>query len=453
MVLDSDGHLVWMPSQSEFRHARDFQVQNLRGENYITFLSGKGAGGYGDAYTMLDSSYKVHKLVKPVGNFTGRLSGFRLTHAGTALITISQVLIYEPIDANVPKFETIFQEIDLDYGELLFEWRASRHNIAPSSDPIPIQNVDKDVEGNFLVSTERSIICLSGIEGHVLWRLGGDGNEFQALSKGATSLSPGHHATWHNSTTLLITNGHSDGSRDLSQKRYSPIMLVKLDVLKRTATVIKDFRFPHQSSTSTETIQFLNTTILTHKEETSIVMEYADKELLCEMHLAAARLPSSWTPSYRVAKHKWSGHPDTLPQVAVRPLENAVYVSWNGATDIDSWIFQSGPEQNGNVFIDHIRVRKTGFETRIELPRRTENYIRLVALDRNGKLASISAAVSKHVKIGGNFIDTKFEPRIWVALAVVAILAACLGRDAYRPIIRRAKPRHSSLVKHVDRSL
>lgn len=53
MIFNNDGHLVWMPSQSEFHNARDFQVHSLKGQRYITFLAGKGAAGNGDAYTMV----------------------------------------------------------------------------------------------------------------------------------------------------------------------------------------------------------------------------------------------------------------------------------------------------------------------------------------------------------------------------------------------------------------
>jgi hypothetical protein len=62
MVFNNDGHLVWMPLQSEFYNARDFQVHSLKGENYITFLAGAGAIGNGDAYTMVSQHLPPNQI-------------------------------------------------------------------------------------------------------------------------------------------------------------------------------------------------------------------------------------------------------------------------------------------------------------------------------------------------------------------------------------------------------
>jgi hypothetical protein len=301
--------------------------------------------------------------------------------------------------------DTIFQEVNLDDYGLLFEWRASQHRIAShgtNRSPLPIQSVDKDDQGNYLISTGNAVVCLSGENGQVLWQLGGDGNEFQDASDAATSLSHGHRASWHSHATLLITNDYSSDARDTSQETGSAAKLIRLDIPKRTATVAQSVHLPHGLPSSLDTFQFLNTTVLAHAKTNPTVIEFSDHEILCETHLAAARLPSSLTPSYRVSKHAWSGYPDTQPQIAVCPEENAIYVSWNGATDVDSWVLQSGPSKDGNTFIDHLRVPKEGFETKIDLPRRTEEYIRVIALDRSWKLASMSAAVSRKVGHAGS---------------------------------------------------
>lgn len=69
--------------------------------------------------------------------------------------------------------------------------------------------------------------------------------------------------------------------------------------------------------------------------------------------------------SYRGYRFAWTGRPKSQPSVAAcqENGKTAVYVSWNGATDVQSWKVLAGSEK------DKLRVVKTavrnGFETRI----------------------------------------------------------------------------------------
>lgn len=330
------------------------------------------------------------------------MSGLRLTSDGTALIIIHHASTH--LNKKSKDIDTVFQEIDLDSGKLLFEWRASDfiHGSGQPSNPSPtffqLQSVDKNVDGNFLVSSGNTMLCISKENGKALWQLGGSGNEFRDESGGsATSLSNHHVASWHNNTTLLVTNNnHGDN-------RSNILVYVKLSFDKMTATVVKDVSPPVGTSSKMDTFQLLgNDHILALDTTTSKVIESSVNETFCEVDFAPSRLSSRWTTKYHVSKYEWSAHPQTSPDIAVRPDEGAIYVSWNGATDIDAWILQSGPKTEGTVFIDHLRVSKTSFETRIELPRRTEEYIRIVALDKKWKMASHSVAVSRNIPFGGS---------------------------------------------------
>lgn len=350
----------------------------------------------------LDSSYTIHKSFRAVGIVAGHLSGLHFTKAGTALVTVSQVPIDGQGHGKGDKFDTIFQEISLEYNQLLFEWRASQHymdGLTGKANSFPIQSVDKDVEGNYLISTRNTIICLSGKDGRPIWKLGGNANDFQDLSGVATSFSDSHRASWHDNTTLLITNNHPTNT---NHKALPAAMLVQLDVQNKTATLIKAFDAPKGLPSSLDTFQFLDDTILATGEHQSTAIEFSNSaETLCETRFPTARFQPSWMANYRISKHQWSGHPNTQPELEVRPEEKAVYVSWNGATEADAWVLQSGPRQDGDLFVDHLMVVKKGYETRIQLPRHTEEYLRVVALDRKRKFLSKSAAVSKHAKHAG----------------------------------------------------
>lgn len=66
--------------------------------------------------------------------------------------------------------------------------------------------------------------------------------------------------------------------------------------------------------------------------------------------------------TYRAYRYPWIGRPSTKPDVVACPSsksgKTAVYVSWNGATDVELWKVYSGSQ------VKHTAVRN-GFETTI----------------------------------------------------------------------------------------
>lgn len=95
-------------------------------------------------------------------------------------------------------WDSLFQEFDLETGELIFQWRASDHFLLEESystrpfnathgnpwDWFHINMVEKDADGNYLASSRhlRCIFYVSGETGEVLWRLGGKFNQFADLT-------------------------------------------------------------------------------------------------------------------------------------------------------------------------------------------------------------------------------------------------------------------------------
>ncbi|EXJ68896.1 uncharacterized protein A1O5_07828 [Cladophialophora psammophila CBS 110553] len=130
LIMDSRGELVW--AEDKYGQAMDFKVQCYRGQNYLTFWTESDSGTFGrGSYVMLDSSYRVYKRVTPANGLDGDLHEFQITRRGTALMTV-----YEPTPANLSAFgigaqgwiyDSVFQEVDIETGELIFEWRASQH--------------------------------------------------------------------------------------------------------------------------------------------------------------------------------------------------------------------------------------------------------------------------------------------------------------------------------------
>ena len=104
---------------------------------------------------------------------------------------------------NQAIWDCLFQEVDIETGDLLFEWRASEHVDLDSTfmgldawsnvgtrenpfDPEHLNSIEKDGLGNYLVSARNfhSILYIDGKTKKTIWRLGGKGNYFQDLSAG-----------------------------------------------------------------------------------------------------------------------------------------------------------------------------------------------------------------------------------------------------------------------------
>jgi hypothetical protein len=104
-----------------------------------------------------------------------------------------------------------------------------------------------------------------------------------------------------------------------------------------------------------------------------------------------ARLPKGGQ-NYRVLKMPWVGRPTEPPRAAIRYEHGRrfVYASWNGATEVHAWRVEAG---HGTSLAGAGSRPRTGFETRIELPRGTRN-VRVTGVDRHGHALGTSKFTS-----------------------------------------------------------
>jgi hypothetical protein len=96
------------------------------------------------------------------------------------------------------------------------------------------------------------------------------------------------------------------------------------------------------------------------------------------------------TSSYRAFRFPWIGSPSTRPALATSIQSNgtvALYVSWNGATQVAAWRATGGvrPGALGSL----ARAYRTGFETKIVLPS-APRYLAVQALNARGKVIGTS---------------------------------------------------------------
>ncbi|KAL3956103.1 hypothetical protein ACCO45_008949 [Purpureocillium lilacinum] len=439
VILDGEGNLVWTATQ--WTETNNVKVQTFNGSRYMTFWTrGKDASDDG-YYVMLDESYEVFKEIRPTGSLHGDVQDLVITSEGTAILTVyheTQAPTSKPDPSPRRIYDSIFQEIDLNSGKLLFEWHASHHFSIQESrarcgrrrgDPFDffhINAIDKDSKsGDYLVSSRfmGAIASVSGVDGHVQWQLGGEHNDFEDLSDGpAVTFSWDQRATWASSDnedakTLVVVD--DSGSK----------AIVKLDLTDMTATLAssttplpqKPSHHGHQNS-----VQILpNDNALVSWAHTPGFTEFSkDGEPLCDTHLGPVRLAG------------WGFPFEPVPRLQVRLDRAASHTARGGHAPGQAQRQRqrqpSGPAPDGDVFVDHVIVPRDGFETRIPVPVHSEEYLRVLALDQEWRFIEQSDAVSKRYggvtkPLKGDKLETRkgCNMLIWIvgglAMAMTAV--------------------------------
>lgn len=170
MTDDQMGILVWTGNYSE---PFDFKTQMFQGEPVLTFWSGEhGSFGRG-SYYVINQSYSeiAHFQVARYGDDMGDIDEFVITENDTALVPIYHGIEVDLSDlggiSNGWIHEGTFQELDIETGDLVFEWSASAHvainetydfgRLMEGSEDDPwdwfhINSIVKDQNGDYIVS-------------------------------------------------------------------------------------------------------------------------------------------------------------------------------------------------------------------------------------------------------------------------------------------------------------
>ncbi|KAI1259051.1 Arylsulfotransferase-domain-containing protein [Xylariaceae sp. FL1019] len=456
-IFDAKGELVW--ADENLGVVFNLQIQTYQGEEYLTFWSSPEGSthGYGrGTYYMLDSSYEVFRKIEPKGEgLKGDLHEFKLTDAGTILVTI-----YSPVPGSLSSLggptegwvlDCLFQEIDLETGELLFEWSAITNlevtdtiryfgygeddgtTPAKAFDFFHINSLDKDDEGNYIISGRHtsSILCITP-EGQVKWTLGGVNSDFKDLSEGhATDFMYQHHVGLHDNYTMSIfDNAVAERSGAQSSHGYSRGLLIQLDVEKMTATLLHDYHDPSNdhAADSQGSMQVMDDRIVLGYGWLPFIKEFAlDGTLLCDVEIApwiAARWGLINTYRSFKAKH-WVGRPLDPPSVYLKPSEAQLFVSWNGATEVDRWVLEGADWESlhtgGETFTALDDVKKETFETSIYIDDSMPTYIRVAAVDKDGNVLTHSATMDR--RIGNAPVHTTQNILIGVTVFIVSFIA------------------------------
>lgn len=344
---------------------------------------------------ILDNHYRTVRTVQSGGGMAGSdMHEFKPIGDGkTAVMTVYQQRQFDMSTWNIKTgmgwiMESIFQEVDVETSEELFEWRSLDH-VDPSEtftwpdhtdtsgngldthspwDYFHINSIDKNKDGDYLISSRHTcaIYKISGKDGSVMWRLHGTNPTFRNIN---FSFSQQHDARWlYENSTHTVLSLFNNGYNGFNQTHaYSSGMIVMIDHENLTATMTAEFS-PYLNNvlaSSQGSTQILsNGHVVTGWGNTAYVSEHDEYGKL----IFWALIGNGETMNYRAQKFEWEGYPTDNPAMWTysRTEEEdspmTFYVSWNGATQVKSWKFYGAWNQSDSYEL-LAEIGKRGFET------------------------------------------------------------------------------------------
>lgn len=312
-------------------------------------------------------------------------------------------------------WDSVFQEIDIETNAVLFEWHAYDHVDINTSDFPPgskgrtqasgydffhINSVEKDSLGNYLISSMhyQAVMYIDGKTHETLWQLGGKQNSFTDLSDGqATKFGYQHDARWdedHGGITLFDNGARYDIEPDVDASRG---VHIELDFKSMTAKIKQSYINPRKiisgSQGSMQTLPSGNV-LLGYGFNAAWTEFSAEGEVLCDVHIGSQHsFDTGAVQTYKVLKHAWVGLPLTKPEATF--IDGWVHMSWNGATEVQTWVIQGGnsTHMDSNWVLGELSFDKTGFETSVRIECSTWRFIRVRGVDTDGQVLGESKPV------------------------------------------------------------
>lgn len=407
LVIDDDGSPVWFRPLTSGTAAFDLRAQTYQGQPVLTWWEGAidPTAGWGrGTYLIADTSYRIIGRVQAAAGLFGDLHDFTITDRDTALITV-----YHPTSADLtavggtasaPLLDSGLQEIDIATGKVLLEWLGSSHlDLSESYEPLPktagtpwdflhANSISVDTDGNLLLSARHTwaVYKIDRTTGEVMWRLGGKRSDF-TIGEGA-EFSWQHHVVSRGTDTISVFD---NGSGTVQTEPQSRGMVVALDHKTNTARLRKAFAHPGGnglSAASQGSMEVLS--------DGGAFVGWGQLPNLTEFAPDGsvrfdAAFPTGGS-TYRAYRVPWSARPHTSPSVVAQTDSDTttVYVSWNGATDVERWQLLGGSDDDQIAPITN--AVRSGFETAMKVDN-APAFVAVAGLDHAGHELGRSRAV------------------------------------------------------------
>ncbi|CAI4216061.1 unnamed protein product [Parascedosporium putredinis] len=394
-ILRDDGDLVWSGYAIYSIWSTNFQAARWRGQDVLFSFEGDHNAGYGHGHghiTLMDRHYETVRELR-AGNHK---------------------LIYQPVARDLTAWgakpeqqwivNAIIQELDIATGKVLFEW-ASLDHVTPDEAILPINpgqagsgynssdawdyfhinSVDKDADGNYLISARDacSIHKINGTDGSIIWRLAGKKSSFR-LGKGVDFCFQ-HHARWLAQEeegaveviSLYDNSAHGTEHDDGNEVRTAATSSGKV--------VRVDTRTWEAELGSTQILPNGNA-LVNWGSEGAVTEFLPDGTPVFHAYMDSGDLGVG-VQNYRAFRFNWTGIPSEEPAIVSLAEDGGttVYVSWNGDTETDVWRFYEVVDGVGSRrFLGE--KKRTSFETSFSLPGKRVGEVVAEAVDERGRV-------------------------------------------------------------------
>ncbi|KAF2664441.1 hypothetical protein BT63DRAFT_89791 [Microthyrium microscopicum] len=418
-IFTTSGELVWSGFSYAVGFVTNFQAANINGQDVLFAIESRRnvRHVHGHGYVKIwDKSYRAIKEVRAAGHRLLDIHEFHVLDGKTALVES-----YEPRPYDLRAYgagpasqwvvEGVFQEVDINSGKLVFEWRSldhvgvdesvesissgkfgTGHNSTDALDYFHINSVDRDSEHNYLISARHTstIYKINGTTGDVIWRLGGKHSNF-TLKEGV-EFGLQHHARFISRSDdgdeiiSIFDNSGPASEKHGTYANKSSGKIISLNTDSWTATLLQGFSPPDSpqspifAANQGSTQILLNGNAFINWGSAGAVTEYSSNgSVVFHAYLDSGDLYTNGAvQNYRAFKFNWTGTPHEDPAfVALGHGESTVlYVSWNGDTETRVWEFfgvrfngtgmdrssgEDGESKKRHVWLG--KVEREGFET------------------------------------------------------------------------------------------
>ncbi|CAH0055885.1 unnamed protein product, partial [Clonostachys solani] len=397
-IFRDDGELVWSGVGYHAGWVANFRPDTWGGKPYLRAFQGRLDGPHGRMYgfhTLLGDDYELAKKLKVGNHRLVSAHEFKLIEGKTVLVETPTPVVVSLSPWGGSKDQNwIVSELDIETGNVLFEWQSFDH-VDPKKSAFPldfgpgipgsgrnetdawnyfhINSVDKDNEGNYLISARNlaAVLKINGTSGNVIWQLGGyqGGSDFALREEDIFAFQ--HHARFRGrsddgniETISLFDNGAHSAPINKTHPT-SRARIYELNHHTSTARAIRTYEAPDGLSAHTQgSVQPLeNGNIFVNWGQAGAVTEYRnDGKVLFHSYLDSN--PNRFAQSYRGWRLPWVGKPAEEPAVTARVSDSAnldIYVSWNGDTETFTWRFYAQRAGGKSRLLGE--VKREGFES------------------------------------------------------------------------------------------
>ena len=325
---------------------------------------------------------------------------------------------------------SIFQKINIQTGELLFQWSPIEHVALSESFVLPnstevvgtglnsssgwdyfhMNAIDEQPNtGHYLISARHTnaVYKVNGQTGEIMWRLGGSMSDFEF--EPGLNFSSQHDNRWVSSNastdTISLFDNASNGFQRTADRSRGMILKLDHSTDPPRVTLLKSFPSPDdaQLSNSQGNLQLLSPddwanshAFLSWGANPYVTEHDASGRIIFQANVdpPPASNPDAGLLNYRAHKGNFTSNPRDSPALytyARDDTSNTVYyMSWNGATEVRQWrIYGKSACDDTWTVLDV--VDKTGFETRYEATG-YQQYGLVEAIDGTGRRLRNSTA-------------------------------------------------------------